>query len=128
MKRVTLTVMVLAISVIFVAAVMAAEQKAPGSAASAPKAEKFKGVVEKVDEVKKDILVKSEKEEMIFSLTDRTKITEGNKELTFADLKNGSSVTVRYKKEGDKLVALRISVHMPKTTGMKEKTPSERAY
>ena len=75
-----------------------------------------------------NILVKSEKEEMIFSLTDRTKITVGKKELTFADLKNGSLVTVRYKKEGDKLVALRISVHMPKTTGMKEKAPSERAY
>jgi Cu/Ag efflux protein CusF len=128
MRRTTLAVMVLAISVIFVAAVMAAEQKAPGSAASAPKAEKFKGVIEKVDEVKKDILVKSEKEEMTFSLTDRTKITEGKKELTFTDLKNGSSVTVRYKKEGDKSVALRISVHIPKTTGMKEKAPSERTY
>jgi Cu/Ag efflux protein CusF len=128
MRRAMLTVMVLAISVIFVAAVMAAEQKVPGSAASTPKAEKFKGVIEKVDEVKKDILVKSEKEEMTFSLTDRTKITEGKKEFTFADLKNGSSVTVRYKKEGDKWVALRISVHMPKTTGMKEKAPSERAY
>jgi hypothetical protein len=129
MKRTMLTVMVLAISVIFVAAVMAAEQKAPAPGTpTTPKFEKFKGVVEKVDEVKKDILVKSDKEEMTFSLTDKTKFTEGKKELTFADLKSGLSVTVKYKKEGDKLIAFRVSVHKPKTMGMKEKAPSEKNY
>lgn len=129
MKRAMLTVMVLAVSVIFVAAVMAAEQKAPAAATPvAPKFEKFKGVVEKVDEAKKDILVKSDKEEMTFSLTDKTKVTEGKKELTFADLKSGLPVTVRYRKEGDKLVALRVSVHKPKTMGMREMTPSEKGY
>ncbi len=129
MRRATLTVMALVVSVIFVAAVMAAEQESPASATpAASKFEKFKGVVEKVDDAKKDILVKSDKEEMTFSLTDKTKVTEGKKELTFADLKSGLSVTVRYKKEGDKLVAFRVSVHMPKTTGMKERVPSEKAY
>lgn len=129
MKRAMLTVMILAVSVIFVAAVMAAEEKAPASATpAAPKLEKFKGVVEKVDEAKKDILVKSDKEEMTFALTDKTKVTEGKKQLTFADLKNGLSVTVRYKKEGDKLIALRVSVHKPKTMGMREKAASERGY
>lgn len=129
MKRAMVTVMALAISVIFVAVVMAAEQKAPASATPAvPKFEKFKGVVEKVDEAKKDILVKSDKEEMTFSLTDKTKVTEGKKELSFADLKSGLSVTVKYKKEGDKLVVFRVSVHKPKTMGMKEKAPSEKSY
>ncbi len=129
MRRAMSIAIVLAVSMIFVAAVMAAEQKAPASGMpAAPKFEKFKGVVEKVDEAKKDILVKSDKEEMTFSWTDKTKVSQGKKELTFADLKSGVSVTVKYKKEGDKLVAFRISVHKPKTMGMKEKAPSEKAY
>lgn len=115
-KRATLTAMVLAVSVIFVAAVMAAEQKPPASAAPAPAStlEKCSGVVERVDVAKKDFSVKNGKEEMTFSRTDKTKITEGKKELSFADLKQGLQVTVKYKKEGDKLVAEKISVGMPK--------------
>ena len=129
MKRVTLTVMVLAISVIFVAAVMAAEQKAPASATpAAPKFEKYSGVIEKVDVARKDFSVKSGKEEITFSLTDRTKITEGKKDLSFTDLKKGQEVTVEYTKEGNKSVAEMVSVSAPKTTGMKEKAPSEKGY
>ena len=127
MKRAMLTVMALAISVIFVAAVMAAEQKAPASSAtapSAPKFEKYSGVVEKVDVAKKDFSVKSGKEEMTFSWTDKTKITEGKKELSFSDLKKGQEVTVEYTKEGNKSVAQMVSVSAPKTMGMKEITPS----
>jgi len=116
MKRVMLTVMALAISVIFVAAVMAAEQKAPASAVPAPAStfEKYSGVVERVDVAKKDFSVKNGKEEMTFSWTDKTKITGGKKELSFADLKQRLQVTVKCKKEGDKLVAEKISVGMPK--------------
>ncbi|HUL29430.1 MAG TPA: hypothetical protein VLZ03_03160 [Thermodesulfobacteriota bacterium] len=125
MKRTMLTVMVLAISVIFVAAVMAAEQKAPAPAAAtpAPSFEKYSGVVEKVDAAKKDFSVKNGKEEMTFSWTDKTKITEGKKDLSFADLKKGQEVSVEYTKEGTKSVAQSVSV-TPKTMGMKEKTPS----
>jgi Cu/Ag efflux protein CusF len=127
MKRAMLTVMVLAISVIFVAAVMAAEQKAPASPASAPAApkfEKYSGVVEKVDSAKKDFSVKSGKEEMTFSWTDKTKITEGKKGLSFTGLEKGQEVTVEYTKEGNKSVAQSVSVSPPKTVGMKGKTPS----
>ena len=126
MKRAMLTVMVLAISVIFAAAVMAVEQKAPASPAAtpAPSLEKYSGVVERVDVAKKDFSVKSGKEEMTFSWTDKTKITEGKKTLSFADLKKGQEVSVEYKKEGNKSVAEMISVSAPKTLGMKEKTPS----
>ena len=126
MKRAMLTVMVLAISVIFVAAVMAAEQKAPAPAAAAPAPsyEKYSGVVEKVDAAKKDFSVKSGEGEMMFSWTDKTKITEGQKALSFTDLKKGQEVTVEYTKEGDKSVAQLIIVSAPKTMGMKEKTPS----
>jgi hypothetical protein len=38
----------------------------------------------------------------------------------FAGLKKGLPVTVKYKKEGDKLGAVKISVRMSKTTGMAE--------
>ena len=130
MKRAMLTVMVLAISVIFASAVMAVEQKAPAPAAAtpAPGLEKYSGVVEKVDVAKKDFSVKSGKEEMTFSWTDKTKITEGKKTLSFNDLKKGQEVAVEYKKEGNKSVAEAINVSAPKTMGMKEKTHSEKAY
>jgi Cu/Ag efflux protein CusF len=126
MKKAMLTVMVLALSVIFAAAVMAVEQKAPASPAAtpAPSLEKYSGVVERVDVAKKDFSVKSGKEEMTFSWTDKTKITEGKKTLSFADLKKGQEVSVEYKKEGNKPVAEMISVSAPKTMGMKEITPS----
>jgi Cu/Ag efflux protein CusF len=126
MKRAMLTFMALAISVIFVAAVMAAEQKAPTSPATAPAApkfEKYSGVVENVDAAKKDFSVKN-KGEMMFSWTDKTKATEGSKELSFNELKKGQEVTVEYAKEGNKSVAQSVSVSPPKTMGMKEKTPS----
>ena len=130
MKRAMLTVMVLAISAIFATAVMAAEQKAPAPAAATPASslEKYSGVVERVDVVKKDFSVKNGKEEMTFSWTDQTKITEGKKTLSFADLKKGQEGAVEYKKEGNKSVAEAISVSAPKTMGMKEKTHSEKSY
>ena len=124
MKRATLTVMALAISVIFVAAVMAAEQKAPAPVTPAPTFEKYSGVVEKVDAAKKDFSVKSGKGAMMFSWTDKTKATEGTKEFSFAELKKGQEVTVEYTKEGNKSVAQSVSVSPPKTMGMKGKTPS----
>jgi len=126
MKRAMLTVMVLAISVIFVAAVMAAEQKAPALAVAtpAPSYEKYSGVVEKVDAAQKGFSVKSGKGEMMFSWTDKTKITEGKKALSFTDLKKGQEVTVEYVKERTKSVAQSVSVSAPKTMGTKEKTPS----
>jgi len=125
-KRAMLTVMALAISVIFVAAVMAAEQKAPAPAPAtpAPTFEKYSGVVEKVDEAKKDFSVKSGKGAMMFSWTNRTKATEGSKEFSFAELKKGQEVTVEYTKEANKSVAQSVSVSPPKTMGMKEKAPS----
>jgi hypothetical protein len=61
---------------------------------------------------------------MTFSCVDKTRITEGKKDLTLADLKKGLQVTVKYVKEGGKLVAAKISVRTFKATGMKETTPS----
>ncbi len=129
MKRAMLTVVTLAVSVIFVAAVMAAEQKAPAAGTPvAPKLEKFIGVIERVDVAKKDLAVKKGMEEITFFLSDKTKITEGKKTLGLANLKKGQEVTVAYIKEGNKSVAEMVSVSVPKTTGMREKAPSEKAY
>jgi Cu/Ag efflux protein CusF len=127
MKRAISTIMTLAISVILVTAVMAAEEKAPASSATgtaAPKVEKFSGVVEKVDVAKKNFSVKSGKEEMTFSWVEKTRITEGKKELTFAGLRKGLQVTVKYIKDGSKLVAAKIRVRTSMPSGTKEKTPS----
>jgi len=121
----------LAISVAFVSGVMAQQnpvQTATAGTTKAPaetaKLEKFSGVINKVDEATKDVLVQFHKEKMTFSLGDQTKIMEGKKELPFTDLKKGLWASVEYKKEGDKLMAESMSVSMPKVTAKKE-TPSE---
>jgi len=44
--------------------------------------------------------VKSGKGEMMFSWTDKTKITGAKKALSFSDLKKGQEVTVEYTKKG----------------------------
>lgn len=125
MKRAISTVMALAISMILITAVMAAEQKVPAPATPATlKFEKFSGVVEKVDVAKKDFSVKSGKEEKTFSCVDKTRITESKKDLTFADLKKGLQVTVKYVQDGGKLVAAKISVRTFKAPGTKETAPS----
>ena len=127
MKKTILTsLLALAISVAFVSGVMAQEKPAPAQTApvEAAKMEKFNGVVVKVDETTKDVLVQFHKEKMTFSSGEHTKIMEGRKEMPFSDLKKGLWASAEYKKEGDKLMAESISVSMPKVMAKKE-TPSE---
>jgi Cu/Ag efflux protein CusF len=125
-SRILMSILVLAISVAFVSGVMAQQKSTPAQSATAQetKMEKFNGVIEKVDETTKDVLVQFHKEKMTFSLGDNTKIVEGKKELSFSDLKKGMWASVGYKKEGEKLMAELISVSMPKVTAKKE-NPSE---
>ena len=126
-KTILMSVLALAISVAFVSGVMAQQKSAPapvGTAQEAKKLEKFNGVIEKVDEATKDVLVQLHKEKMTFSLGEKTKIMEGKKELPFTDLKKGMWASVGYKKEGEKLMAESISVSMPKVEA-KQVTPSE---
>lgn len=80
----------------------------------APKFEKFRGVIDKVDEMAKSIVVKTKKEEKNFVVNDQTKITKGKETLSFAELKPGMNVSIEYKKEGDKLIASSIKVALPK--------------
>ena len=127
MKKTILTsLLALAISVAFVSGVMAQEKPAPAQTVpvGAAKMEKFNGVIVKVDEATKDVLVQFHKEKMTFSSGEHTKIMEGRKEMPFSDLKKGLWASAEYKKEGDKLMAESISVSMPKVMAKKE-TPSE---
>ena len=122
MKRMILTsLVVLAVSVAFVSAGMAQQKPAPAvqTAASQPatakeKWEKVKGVIEKVDEKNKEVTLKSQKEEMAFSVGDHTYITETTAKLPLSHLKKGMEATVEYKKDGNKMVAEWVNVHQAK--------------
>ena len=125
-KTIMISIVALAVSAAFVSGVMAQQASTPAQSATAQetKLEKFSGVIGKVDEASKDVLVQFHKEKMTFFVGERTKITEGKKELAFTDLKKGMWASVEYRKEGDKWVAESISFSMPKAMAKKE-TPSE---
>ncbi len=126
-KTVLMSLLSLVVSVAFVSAVMAEQTPAPQAATTQEaKLEKFSGVVEKVDEATKDVLVQFHKEKMTFSTGEHTKIMEGKKEMPFSDLKKGMWASIEYKKEGEKLMAESMHVSMPKMPAKKE-NPSEKA-
>lgn len=126
--------------VAFASMVIAQEKPAPAPAPAAPakeekpKIEKLSGVIDKIDDAAKtfDIKKKVGKEEKIFTfaVTSDTKITKGKETLTFADLKQKMNVSVEYKKDGDKLVALSVKVAVPKAKAApkkaEEKKPEEK--
>jgi len=140
MKKLILLVALLTL-VAFVSGAMAQQKPAPapakpaGTAAPAPtpapekkemKMEKFAGMVEKVDEAAKAVVVKGKKDEKSFMVDDKTKITKGGKEMPFADLKKGMNVSVEYKKDGDKMVAVSIKAAAPKAApAEKKEKPAE---
>ncbi len=128
--------------VAFVSGAMAQQQKpapAPAKAAVTPapaapaatkaapvKIEKYSGAIEKIDEMAKAITVKGKKEEKTFAMDDKTKITKGKETLTFADLKKGMNVSIEYKKDGDKMIAVAIKASAPKAAAKKaEAKPAE---
>ncbi len=127
MKKTILTsLLALAMAAAFVSGVVAQQNPAPVQTApvKAAKLEKFSGVIEKVNEATKDVIVQFHKEKMTFSLGDHTKIMEGKKELPFTDLKNGMWTSVGYKREGNTLMAESMTVSMSKVMAKKE-TPSQ---
>lgn len=128
MKRtIQMSIVALAISVAFVSGVFAQQQSSSTSAATTQvsRLERFNGVIVKVDEATKDALVQFHKEKMTFSFGDQTKIAEGSKALTFNDLKKGLWASIKYRKEGDKLMAEKVRVSMPMVA--KKESPSEKA-
>jgi hypothetical protein len=120
MKKVMVFVAVLTM-VAFVFGAMAVAQKTtitPAKPAPAPKMEKFRGTIVKVDamaktfDVKGKVTIKGKEEEkvMTFATDDKTKITMGKEVKTFADLKAGMNVFVEYKKLTDKNLALTVKI------------------
>ena len=127
--------LILSIVVVFAVIVVAQQQKQTQGPTSAPaptlpvkedkpKIEKFLGVIEKIDELARTIDVKGKvkKEEKVvtFPTDDKIRITRAGKEMSLAELKKGMSVSVEYKKEGDRVVTVAVKVSAPKAGPTKE--------
>jgi Cu/Ag efflux protein CusF len=141
MKKLILLVVLLTL-VAFVSGALAqpkpTEKPAPAPAPAAPekpKLEKFNGAIEKVDEVAKTLEVKHKvkkgEKTLAFAIDDKTKITKGKGTLSFSELKTGMQVSIEYKKDGDKNVAVAIKVaetkaQPQKTEGKKPAEPEKK--
>lgn len=117
----------------FTSGVMAQQKPAPAKPAVAPtpaptKLEQFSGMVDKVDQMAKAIVVKGkvkkEEKALTFATDGNTKIQKAGKDMLFADLKKEMTVSVEYKKEGENMIATMIKVAAPKAAPKKE-TPKE---
>ena len=51
-----------------------------------------------------------EENTLIFDVDDKTRITDAGKDLPFTGLKKGMRVSIKYRKNGDKMIAVRIKV------------------
>lgn len=51
-----------------------------------------------------------EEKTLIFFVDDKAKITNAGKDMPFAELKKGMRVSVKCRKRGDKMIAVRIKV------------------
>ncbi|MGA2527470.1 MAG: hypothetical protein ABSF79_12785 [Smithellaceae bacterium] len=81
------------------------------------KMEKFSGLIEKVDKIGKAIVVRGKmmKEEkfLTFAINDKTKITKDKMTTTRGDLKKDMQVSIEYKKEMNKMIAVTIEISVP---------------
>jgi Cu/Ag efflux protein CusF len=119
----------LAVSVMFVSAVTAAEKStaamsAPPVAEQHMKLESFNGVIENVNAANKDVLVQYHKDKMTFVVGDHTKIFEGKKELNLSALNKGQWASVKYDRNGSQLVA--ESIHVSPLKEAKNMTSSAK--
>jgi len=124
MKKAILLVVMLTLTAFVSGAIAAAPPKAattaPAPAAPAKvKMEKFSGTIKSVDAMAKSVAVVKGKVEKSFVVAADTKITKGKEALKFEDLKAGMNVSVEYKKEMDKMVAVAIKVSVPKAAPKK---------
>jgi hypothetical protein len=51
-----------------------------------------------------------EEKTLIFVVDDKAKITNAGKDMPFAEIKKGMRVSIKYRKNGDKMIAVRIKV------------------
>jgi len=127
--------LILFIVVVFAVIAVARQQKQTESPTSAsapvlpvkeekPKIEKFLGAIENVNEMTRTIdvkgKVKKEEKRVTFLTDDNMRITRAGNEMSLAELKKGMAVSVEYRKDGDKLVAVAVKVSAPKAGPKKE--------
>jgi Cu/Ag efflux protein CusF len=128
MKKSVLLVVLLTLVAFTSAAIAAAPPKAAGTAPApaAPastkpaKLDKFSGEVKNVDAMAKSIAVAKGKQEKTFATDETTKIMKGKEALKLEDLKAGMNVSIEYKKEGDKMIAVAIKASAPKAAPKKQ--------
>ena len=81
------------------------------------KTEKFSGTIEKVDETGKMIAVRgkttNEEKTLTFTISKQTKITKGKGAMSLGDLRKEMWVSIEYKKDMDKMIAVAIEVSIP---------------
>jgi hypothetical protein len=118
-----LLLVALIVSFAFVSETAAIQKPAPSSASAPPekstieKMERFSGVIEKVDEKGKMIVVRGKRIEdrtLPFTIDDKTKIVKGEVTMILGDLKKGMEVSIDYKREAERLIAIVIRVFVPK--------------
>ena len=128
MKKMILLIALMTL-VALASGVMAQQQPASAKPAGAPtpapvKVEQFSGMVYKIDEMAKTIVVKGkvkkEEKALTFTTDGNTKIQKAGKGMPFSDLKKEMTVSVEYKKEGEKVIATRITVAGPKVAPKKD--------
>jgi hypothetical protein len=51
-----------------------------------------------------------EEKALIFFVEDKAKITNAGKDMPFPELKKGMRVSIKYRKHGDKIIAVKIKV------------------
>jgi hypothetical protein len=134
MKKLILLVVLLTLAA-FVSGAIAQQKPAPAKPATTPapapaKLEKFSGVVDKVDEMTKAIVVKGkvkkqEEKTLNFATDEKTKITRAGKDMPFGDLKKDMHVIVEYKKDGEKMTAATVKVAAPKAAPKKAEAPKK---
>jgi hypothetical protein len=54
--------------------------------------------------------VVKEENTLIFAVDDKAKITNAGKDMPFAELKEGMCVSIKCRRHGDKMIAVRIKV------------------
>jgi len=122
MKKAILLLALLTLVAFVSGAIAAAPPKAAGTtpAPAAPastkpvKLEKFYGDIKSVDAAAKTIVVARGKESKTFVVDEKTTITRGKDTLSLGDLKQGLNVSIEFKKEMDKLIAVTIKAGKPK--------------
>lgn len=114
MKRAIAVVLALMFALTLTGLSFAAETKEAPAVEKKEASKHITGDVTAVDAKAMTITVKSKKHEVTVSVNDKTKITAGKDAKTFADVKAGETVSVKYTATDGKNVAGSVDIHAAK--------------